>query len=174
VATELSAAAPALSYVNLGVRDLRMAEVRATQLGPAVDFRPDLALLACGGNDAMRPGYEPGAVDAVLEEMVIALQTAGAEVMTVALVVMADYPAFPAWFRPVAIRGMWTLAAHTSALAARLGTIHADLSDHPLGKFPEELLSRDGLHATARSQAICAAEAIRCLGAHLGNSFPAG
>ncbi len=171
VAAELRAVQPELEYRNLGTRHLRTARIRAEQLEPALAFGPDLALVACGGNDAMHPRYDPDAVDAEITAMVTALRDGGAQVMTIALVVMADYPAFPDWFRKVAVERMWTLARHTNALGAALGTIHVDLSDHPLGKLPQELLSADGLHANARSHAICATEAIRGLGAHLGNTF---
>ncbi len=156
IAAELSCQRPGLVYLNLGARSLRAAQVRAAQIGPALAFEPDLALLACGGNDALRPSFDPDAMDR--------------EVAAI-LVVMADYPAFPQWYRPVAVERMRLLARHTNALAAALGTIHADLSLHPLGELPQQLLSRDGLHANARSHAICAAEAIRRLGAHLGNAF---
>jgi lysophospholipase L1-like esterase len=162
---------PELARLNLGRRNLRTAQVLAEQVGPAVAFGPDLALVACGGNDAMRPGFDPDAVDRDVAAMVTALRQVGAEVLTVGLVVMADYPAFPEWFRPTAVRGMRQLGDHTNALAARLGTIHADLSHHPLGAWPAQLLSADGLHANARNHAICAAEAIRRLGTHLGNTF---
>src|SRR3954466_15970004 len=51
IAGELSATAPSLDYLNLGHRGLRTREIRASQLGPALDFRPDLALVVGGGND---------------------------------------------------------------------------------------------------------------------------
>ena len=171
VAAALAQHRPGFGYLNLGRRDLRTAEVRAGQLAEAVAFRPDLALVACGGNDAMRPGYDPAAVDRELAAIVRALRQTGADVITIALLVMVDYPAFPAWFRPVAVANMRRLARHTTALATELGTIHIDLATHPAGLQPERLLSRDGLHANARSHAICAAEAIRRLGAHLGHTF---
>jgi lysophospholipase L1-like esterase len=170
VAAALAGQRPGLAYLNLGHRDLRTAQVRATQLDAALAFKSDLALVACGGNDAMRPGYDPAAVDRELGAIVAALRDSGTDVVTIALLVMADYPAFPEWFRPTAVANMRGLARHTTALAARLGTIHIDISQHPAGLQPELLLSRDGLHANARSHAICAAEAIRRLGGYLGNS----
>jgi len=167
VATALAAHRSGFAYLNLGRRDLRTAQVRTTQLAEALAWQPDLALVACGGNDAMRPGYDPVAVDRELTAIVEPLQAAGTEVVTIALLVMADYPAFPGWFRPTAVANMRRLARHTTALARRLGTIHIDISQHPAGLRPDLLLSRDGLHANGRSHAICAAEAIRRLGAHL-------
>src|SRR3954465_7011562 len=53
VRVELAATAPTLAYRNLGQRNLGAAEVRSAQLDVAVAFRPDLALLLCGANDAM-------------------------------------------------------------------------------------------------------------------------
>src|SRR5258708_5860308 len=58
VAAELADTAPALAYLNLGRRGLRTHEVRAGQLAAALEFEPDLALVVCGANDALRPGYE--------------------------------------------------------------------------------------------------------------------
>jgi lysophospholipase L1-like esterase len=155
------------------VRDLRTAQVRATQLGPALAFAPDLAIVACGGNDALTPRYRPKAVDADLTAIVAALRDAGATALTIGLMVMSDYPAFPPWFRPVAVERMRLLATHTNALAVRLGTIHMDLSEHPVCALPDQILSRDGLHGNTRGHAVCAAAAVRRLGAHLGNTFPA-
>lgn len=169
VGAELARTAPGFAYLNLGQRDLRAAQVRQRQLDPALGFAPDLALVACGGNDALHPRYDPAAVDRELAAIVSALRGCGADVVTVGLMVMSDYPAFPDWFRQVASSRMRRLATHTNALAVELGTIHVDLSSHPLGERPEELLSRDGLHANARSHAVCAAAAIRRLGVHLGN-----
>lgn len=167
VAEALRGQRPDLAYRNLGRRNLRTAQVRAAQLPEALAFHPDLALVACGGNDAMRPGYDPDAVDRDLTAIVTALRDAGADVVTISLLVMSDYPAFPAWFRPTAVANMLVLGRHTNALAAALGTIHIDLAEHPAGALPHLLLSRDGLHANARSHALCAAAAIRRLGAHL-------
>ena len=173
VAAELTALAPDLVYLNLGRSDLRAGQVRQAQLDQALEFKPDLALVACGGNDALRPGYDPEAVNRELTAIITPLQEIGADVITISVVVVSHYPRYPAWFRPTASERMRTLALHTNALAARLGTIHIDLCDHPAGQLPpEDLLSRDGLHANARSHAICAAEAVRGLGARLGNLPP--
>jgi lysophospholipase L1-like esterase len=170
VAAALRTVRPDLAYLNLGQSDLRAAQVRERQLARALAFEPDLALVACGGNDALRPRYEPEVASREVAAIIEPLQQAGADVMTISVVVVSYYPAFPDWFRPTASERMRMLAEHTNALAAKLGTLHVDLADHPTGRLPyHELLSRDGLHANARSHAVCAAEAIRRLGAHLGN-----
>jgi len=172
IAAELRVHRPDLEYLNLGERDLRAAQVRERQLAPARAFGPDLTLVACGGNDALRPRYDAEAVDRELAAIITALMEIGAAVVTISVVAVSEYPAFPVWFRPVATDRMRLLARHTNKVAAAFRTIHADLSEHPIGSLPQEqLLSRDGLHANARSHAICAAEAIRSIGARLGNTY---
>jgi lysophospholipase L1-like esterase len=168
VHVELASCSPDLAYRNLGRRNLRAAEVRATQLGAAVAFRPDLALVVCGANDAMRPGYESraDAVDAELAAMVGALRQAGALVVTMSVFVMPAYPLMPAWLGPAFVRRMRLLAQHTGALAAALATVHVDLSDHPATAAPGTLTAQDGLHGNGRSHAIAAAETIRRLSTH--------
>lgn len=173
IADELRAVRPDLVYLNLGERDLRTIQVRQRQLAAALAFEPDLALVACGGNDALHPRFEPDAISRELAAIIEPLQHSGADVLTISVLVVSHYPAFPSWFRPTPSERMRVLAEHTNAVAAKFGTLHIDLSDHPTGQQPhDELLSEDGLHANARSHAICAAEAIRRLGAHLGNTFP--
>ncbi|MET7426439.1 SGNH/GDSL hydrolase family protein [Dactylosporangium sp. NPDC005555] len=162
---ELERHRPGLAHLNLGRRNLRAAEVLATQLGPALALRPDLALVICGANDAMRPGYESraDAVDATLTALIRPLQDAGARVVTVSLFVMPDYPSMPTWLGPAFSRRMTLLGRRTAALAATLGTVHVDLATHPSIAAGEVLTGADGLHGNARSHAIAAAEMIRRL-----------
>src|SRR2546429_598000 len=135
LAAELTRRQPELAYLNLGRRNLRTAQVRAQQLGPALAFGPDLALVVCGANDALRPGYEARAeaVDRELAAMVRALLDHGAHVLTVSLFVLSSYPGVPAWLRAAFRQRMRLLARRTTAVAATLGTIHVDLAARPAG-----------------------------------------
>ena len=168
VARELAATAPSLDYVNLGHRGLRTREVRAGQLGPALDFRPDLALVVCGGNDAFPATYRPDAVDAELRAMVTALLAAGADVITVGLYNLSYSPSpkVPEWLRPGLRTRMRTLSERTAATAAELGTLHVNLTSHPAATDPG-LFAADGRHVNGRGDAIAFAETVRVLGAHL-------
>jgi lysophospholipase L1-like esterase len=168
VAAELDRTGPGLAYLNLGRRGLRAHEVRAGQLDAALAFEPDLALVVCGANDALRPGYESraDAVDRDLTEMIRALQERGAQVITVSIFVRAEYPSLPGWLKPSPTERMAALGRRTVALAAALGTVHVDLADHPTARDPGTT-SSDGLHGNGRSQAIAAAETIRMLGTRL-------
>ncbi|MFR9777551.1 SGNH/GDSL hydrolase family protein [Micromonospora sp. MS34] len=169
IAAELRGVRPGLAYLNLGRRGLRAHEVRATQLAPALDFAPDLALVVCGGNDAFRAGYDPDAVDVELTAMVDALRDAGAEVITVGMFDVSHSPAVPAALRAGLGERMRLLSSRTGALALRLGTLHVHLTDHPLVADPS-LYSSDGRHGSARSDAIATAETLRVLGARPGTA----
>jgi lysophospholipase L1-like esterase len=165
VAAELAKVRPALEYLNLGRRGLRAHEVRAGQLDAASAWGPDLALVACGANDALRPGYETraDAVDAEIAAMVRALQECGALVVTVAIFVRPAYPSLPAWLRPSGTERMAALGARTGAVAAAFGALHIDLARHPIAAAMDST-STDGLHGNARAQTVAATEMIRALG----------
>jgi lysophospholipase L1-like esterase len=172
VASELRAAAPGLEYLNLGVSGLRAHEIHATQLAPALAFRPDLALVIGGGNDAFSARYDADRVDRELTAMIITLQAAGAEVMTLGMFDVSASPAIQEWLRPGLRQRMRLLSERTQALAGRLGTIHVHLTTHPLSTDPG-LYSSDGRHGNARSDAIATAETVRRLAMHL-NTVTAG
>lgn len=165
VAAELTRSNPDLAYLNLGKRGLRAHEVRETQLAPALAFAPDLALVACGANDALRPGYEAraDAVDAELAAIIRALQECGALAITVSIFVRPRYPSLPTWLRPSGTERMAALGVRTTAVAAAAGTVHVDLARHPIAAAMDST-SADGLHGNARAQTVAATETIRALG----------
>ncbi len=171
IAAELRATAPSFEYLNLGHRGLRTREIRERQLAPALAFRPDLALVVCGGNDAFPATYRPDPVAAELRAMVVALQEAGADVITVGLYNVSYSPStkIADWLRPGLRKRMQTLSDRTKAIAEELGTLHLNLTAHPAATDPG-LYSSDGRHGNARSDAIAVAEAVRMLGAHLAKT----
>ena len=166
IAAELRAVCPDVDYLNLGRRNLRAAQIRAEQVIPAVAYRPDLVLVACGANDALLPGYRPEAVDAELHAVLSALRATGADVLTVGLFDLGNCPAVQERFRPALARRMRTFARHTRDLADLLGCVHIDLGGHPAVR-DASLYSSDGLHGNGRSHAISAAIGVRRIGAHL-------
>jgi lysophospholipase L1-like esterase len=168
IAAELRAVAPDLEYLNLGQMDVRSSRVRADQIPAAVALRPDLALVACGANDAFSPRYRPEAVDEELTAMVVALKDAGAEVMTMSVLVLDDYPGLPEAIRADVPGRLRVWRQHSAALAAKLDTLHVDLTDHP-SEHGGDLISADGVHGNGKSHAISAAAAVRRLGRRLGN-----
>ena len=68
VARRLAELEPELTYANLAVRGKLMGQIIADQLEPAAAMRADLATLAGGLNDAMRPKCDVEAVCRLIEE----------------------------------------------------------------------------------------------------------
>lgn len=169
IAAELAAVAPDLVYRNLGRRELKAAQVREEQLAEAVAFAPDLALVVCGGNDALPSAYKPEAVDAELIEMISTLRATGADVITIGMFDAAYAPVIRNAVRHIVSARMQRLSSGTAAIGARYGTIHVNMTGHPAQADPANY-SEDGLHGNLRCHAICAALTVRRLGEHLGNT----
>jgi lysophospholipase L1-like esterase len=79
IAAELARESPGFAYLNLGTSNTPAAGVRDRQLAQALEFGPDLALVACGGYDMLRSSFDPGAAQAVLREIVAAFAERGAD-----------------------------------------------------------------------------------------------
>lgn len=166
IAAELGKGRPEFAYLNLGARNAAAAEVRDTQLGKALDFRPDLALVACGGYDILRFSYDRDAVQAALREIVSALTDQGADVITVGLFDGSRAPSLPDEFRAPLRDRLHDLSSRTEAVSDDLGTLHVTLTSHP-ASGDADIYSSDPRHGSMRGHAISAAETIRRLGRHL-------
>lgn len=166
IAAELRRQQPELAYLNLGVRSTPAAEVRDRQLGPALEFRPDLALVACGGYDMLRSSYDADAVQDIMRAIVAAFTSTGCNVITVGMFDGSRAPAVPPEFRERLRERLHDLSARTEAISAELGTLHVSLTSHP-ASGDANIYSRDPRHGSTRSHAISAAETIRRLGRHL-------
>jgi lysophospholipase L1-like esterase len=168
IAAALRAAHPELEYRNLAHRGLLAEEVRETQLEAALRLRPDLALVAAGGNDLFGPGFDGPGVEDELEEMVGALRRGGADVITAGMFDISQAPGIVAEaYRLVVGERLRELSWRTRAVANRHDAIHVDLTYHPVSADPG-IYSRDGRHANARGHAIAAAEALALLRARSG------
>jgi len=169
VAAELRAVSPGVEYRNFGVSGLLTREVRDTQLAPALEFRPDLALVLCGGNDAFRRSYtgdRPAAVAGELAEILAPLAEQGATLATICIFDVSHSPAVPDAFRAELRQRLAVLASQARAVAARFDCVHVDLARHRRSADPS-LYSPDGRHGNSRSDAIAAAEMVRALGTRL-------
>jgi EmrB/QacA subfamily drug resistance transporter len=157
VARELNAA-----YLNLGKRNLLAAEVRQTQLLAALQFKPDLAAVVCGGNDLMRRDHDFAAVERELDEIVGALTASGSEVFLFAPFEMSCTDLVPEEHRQswrTLIERMGTLAENVSR---RHGAMLVDFRHHPAAADPS-IYSSDRIHLNARGHAICAAGTLQIL-----------
>jgi lysophospholipase L1-like esterase len=173
IAAALAEQQPDLVHLNLGTRNLTAAEVRESQLADAVAFAPDLALVACGGFDALQRTYDRDDVAPHLTAIVSTLRARSCDVITVGLFDVSHSPYVPAKLKQVLHDRLVDLADLTSAISARFGGIHVSLTDHPAAKSPD-LYSTDGRHGTRRSHAISATECLRTLAQRLGGSGSSG
>ena len=80
------------SYANLAVRGRLLSDVIGPQLELALKLRPDLVSMVGGGNDILRPKADLDSIAARLEQAVVRLQAAGADVLLATPVDPADAP----------------------------------------------------------------------------------
>ncbi|WP_326647998.1 MULTISPECIES: SGNH/GDSL hydrolase family protein [unclassified Streptomyces] len=142
LAEHLAAADPRLQYANLAVRGRVAAQVRAEQLGPALDLRPDLVTVVAGVNDLLRPRFDAAEVAGHLEAMFAAFTAAGAHVVTLTF---PDVAKIAPLARPVRSR-VFDLNDRIRAAAVRHGATVADTARHAVATDPR-LWSADRLHA---------------------------
>lgn len=84
LAALLAAAAPegaAFGYANLAVRGRLLGRILDEQVPAAIEHGADLVSLVGGGNDILRPGSDPDALAARLEQAVQRLRASGADVL---------------------------------------------------------------------------------------------
>lgn len=141
-----------LDYANLAVRGLRTAEVRATQLEPALALGPDLVSVFAGVNDVLGLRCDFGALEADLEAMFAATRARGATVVTFT---MPD----PGAINPLARRlrpRVSRLDAIICSAAERHGVLVVDFAAFPVTVDPR-LWCPDRLHNSARGHELVAA-----------------
>jgi lysophospholipase L1-like esterase len=157
---------PDLAVLNLGVRNLLAGEVRERQLYTALEFRPDLAVVAAGGNDALRRSFDPAEVTGELDAIVTPLRRAGADVLMIELMNIVASGLVPSGYAEQLDERMRSLATVTRAVALRHGALLVEMRDHPASADPE-VYSSDRLHLTALGHAIVGTEAVRVLSSSL-------
>ncbi|MGW2668458.1 SGNH/GDSL hydrolase family protein [Streptomyces sp. NPDC001272] len=152
LAEHLAAAHPGLLYANLAVRGRLAGQVRADQLGPALELEPGVATVVAGVNDLLRPRFDAAEVAGELEEMFAALTAAGARVATVTF---PDVTRIVPVARPLRPR-VEDLNARVRAAAARHGVVVAETGRAAAAADPR-LWSTDRLHANPLGHARIAA-----------------
>jgi lysophospholipase L1-like esterase len=166
IAAPLRAVVRGLAVTNLGLRDLLAAEVRERQLPAALGFRPDLAIVAAGGNDALHRSFAPERVTRELDGIVGPLRRDGADVLMIELMDIVASGLVPAEYAGPLDERMRALAEVTREVADRHGAMLVEMRGHPASADPD-VYSSDRLHLNARGHAIVATEAVRVLGAAL-------
>lgn len=160
VAAALTAANPALAYLNTGRIGATSAQVRADQLPQVLEFAPDLVHISCGGNDLFTPGGNLDELRANLDALFGALARSGAQVSTFTLADVWEVERM-APMRPMRER-MSMLNDIIRELAARYDAVLVEFWDHPLRLRPD-LMSADLIHFTMSGHAVVATEMVRAL-----------
>ncbi len=153
----LSAGRPELSFSNLGVTGLKIAEVTDTQLDVALEQQPDLVVVSAGGNDAFERGFDRDRTAAELKHLVGRLSDAGARVVLIGLFDLGGSGLLPEEIGPKMSAKFAVLDEVMHQVAAEVpGCVVSDNRRHPLSQDPS-IFSSDLIHCNARGHAVAAA-----------------
>ena len=158
-AEQLAARHPGLAYANLAVRGQTTAEVRASQLEPALALEPDVALLVAGVNDLLRPRADRAALRDNLLTMYRRLHESGAQVLSFTMPDMTRVAPLALALRP----RIEYLNAVVREAAAAHGTIVVDFAAEPVAGHPA-LWHDDRLHANTEGHRRIAAALAEAIG----------
>lgn len=161
---------PDLAYLNLGKRGLRAAEVRGTQLGPALSFGPDLAAVVCGGNDMLGGSFDAWQVGTEIEEVVSALRRAGADVLLFTMFDITRAVELPEPYGRRLRERASGLRAQIVGVAKARDAVLADMAGCARSADPG-IYDADLRHANMRGHAVAASWAVRSLGERLGRGL---
>ncbi|MGH3655461.1 MAG: SGNH/GDSL hydrolase family protein [Micromonosporaceae bacterium] len=124
VAARLASSRPGLRYANLAVRGRLLDAVVSEQVPAAVAMTPDLVSFAAGGNDVLRPGFDPDRVRATLGTVVRRFTDVGARVV---LFTAADLSTvLPGMVRPRVVRFNEAIRVVAGGFGASLVDLWAD------------------------------------------------
>jgi lysophospholipase L1-like esterase len=157
---------PDFAELRLAKRDLTLPEIKATQLHEALAFQPDLVFLTGGGNDLLRPGFDPASVRAELTEVVSGIRAAGADVVTIGMLDISQSGLVREKYAAGLSRAIRIVAAITEQVSVEHGAVYVRFTDHPLST-DAGIYCSDKVHLNARGQAFVAAEKMRALARHL-------
>jgi lysophospholipase L1-like esterase len=157
----LSATRP-VTFANLGQRDLRVAEIAERQLHRALEFGPDLTIVAAGANDAFRRSFNPEQVRIGLLDLVWPLQEAASVVALIGLFDLARSGLVPEAFAGAMAERFDALDAVSAGVASELGCVLVDNHSHPLARDPA-IFASDNIHCNARGHAVAATNCVRAL-----------
>jgi hypothetical protein len=148
-----------VAYANIAVRGQTTHEVRATQLGRALELRPDVALLVAGVNDVLRPRFDRAGMRDNLLTMYGSLHEVGAQVLSFTMPDMRRVAPLAVALRP----RLEYLNEVVREARAAYGTIIVDFAAVPVAGHPA-LWHDDRLHANSEGHRRIAAALAQAYG----------
>jgi lysophospholipase L1-like esterase len=160
----LAVTRPGFQYQNLGVRDLKLQQVIDSQLVPAIEFRPDAAVVVAGGNDALGRVFDRTYVKDRLDTLLGALAETGADIITIGLFDLARSGLVPPELRDELAARFDELDQLTAAAVTAVHGLHIDTHHHARSADPA-IYADDRIHCNARGHAIAFASIVTELAA---------
>lgn len=154
----LAAGAAPLQYANHAIRGRLLQPIIDEQLEPALAQHPDLLSIVAGGNDMLRPGSDPDALAAGLEEAVIRARREGVRVLMATGMDPAGLPLVQSVRSKVG-----TFNAHIWSIAARQGAAVVDLWGLRALRH-RQMWAADRIHLSSEGHHRVAQAALRALG----------
>ena len=159
VARRLAELEPGLRYANLAVRGKLMGQIAADQLGPAAAMRADLATLAGGLNDAMRPNCDLEAVCRLIEDSARVLSEASGRLVMFRAIDFTRRMPSAKRFQTKADR----INAFVDQTAEKYGAVTVDLHSARVFDDPR-LWAVDRIHLTGEGHRRVAEAVLEALG----------
>lgn len=158
---------PQLRYANLAVRGRLLPQIADEQVPQALALGADLVSLVGGGNDVLRPGSDPDALAARLEDAVAALRAGGADVLLATGVDPVKSPLINLTRSKVAVYNchIWSIARRQQAAVVDLWGMKA-LQDR-------RMWATDRIHLTSEGHRRVALHALDALGVGTGEDWAA-
>lgn len=97
----------AARHVNLSTPGQRIGDLARIQMPAATSLRPSHALLSIGGNDLMRPTFDPARLLIAIRATLVDLHFAGAETVVLGLPDPRVHDAAPTWLRRALAERAW-------------------------------------------------------------------
>ena len=160
------------AYLNTGVPAVEARQIRERQLGRAVAFAPDVAVVAAGANDMLRRAFDPRRVEREIDGIVGPLARSGCLVVTFGLLDLSRTAFVPTGMRADLRRRLVGLNEVSRAVAGRHGGLFVDFFDHPA--LDDTLFSADMIHPNRRGHAHIAAALVCALAGRAARAPSAG
>jgi lysophospholipase L1-like esterase len=159
LASQIASANGELLYANLAIRGRRTRRIREEQLPPALEMRPDLAVVFSGVNDVVAGSFDLASLAADVEAMQRSLVEVGASVLTFTMPKLDRVLPFARQLAP----RLRELNRALREVAAATGATLVDFEHHPVTADPR-LWSADRFHANSAGHARIAAAMAHALG----------